>query len=196
MVWAGISHVGKTNLIIVNRNLNPQRYRDEILAPVVIPYIQANHNAISQQDNALPHTAGLTTQYLQENNINVMDWPSKSPDLSPIEQIWDLLQLDRRVRQRPAQPRILRQLEQALCNEWQNIPVNMIRWYLRSMNQRCRAVINAAGGHTRYSWTEFHFWNTPQWHVCNDFVVTCLGRAQWAMPLISRWHGYNFSKIS
>ena len=79
-----------------------------------------------------------------------MDWLSKSPDLSPIEQIWDLLQLDRRVRQRPAQPQTLHQLEQALRHEWQNIPVNMIRQYLRSMNRRCRAVINAAGGHTRY----------------------------------------------
>ena len=148
MVWAGISHVGKTNLIILNGNLNAQRYRDEILAPVVIPYIQANHNAIFQQDNARPHTARLTTQFLQANNVNVMDWPSKSPDLSPIEQIWDLL--DRRVRQRPAQPQTLRQLEQALRHEWQNIPVNMIRRYLRSMNRRCRAVINAAGGHTSY----------------------------------------------
>ena len=36
MVWAGISHVGKTNLIILNGNLNAQRYRDEILVPVVI----------------------------------------------------------------------------------------------------------------------------------------------------------------
>lgn len=148
MVWAGISHVGKTNLIILNRNLNAQRYRDEILAPVVILYIQANHNAIFQQVNARPHTARLTTQFLQANNINVMDWPSKSPDLSPIEQIWDLL--DRRVRQRPAQPQTLRQLEQALRHEWQNIPVNMIRRYLRSMYRRCRAVINSAGGHTRY----------------------------------------------
>ena len=148
MVWAGISHVGKTNLIILNGNLNAQRYRDEILAPVVIPYIQANHNAIFQQDNARPHTARLTTQFLQANNVNVMDWPFTSPDLSPIEQIWDLL--ERRVRQRPAQPQTLRQLEQALRHEWQNIPVNMIRRYLRSVNRRCRAVINAAGGHTRY----------------------------------------------
>ena len=49
MVWAGISHVAKTNHIIVNGNLNAKRYRGEILAPFVIPYIQANHNTISRK---------------------------------------------------------------------------------------------------------------------------------------------------
>ena len=64
MVWAGISNASKTNLVVINWNLNAQCYRDEILAPVVIPYINANGNAILQQDNARPHTARLTTQFL------------------------------------------------------------------------------------------------------------------------------------
>ena len=138
----------KTHLVIINGNLNAQCYRDEIQAPVVIPYVNANPNAIFQQDNARPHTARLTTQYLQANNVDVMEWPSKSPDLSPIEQVWDLL--DRRVRQRPVQPQTLRQLQHALVQEWNNIPMNVIRRYIRSMRRRGRRVIQSAGGHTRY----------------------------------------------
>ena len=57
MVWAGISNASKINLVVINGNLNAQRYRDEILAPVVIPYVNANGNAIFQQDNARPHGA-------------------------------------------------------------------------------------------------------------------------------------------
>ena len=76
--------------------------------------MNANRNAIFQQDNARPHTARLTTQYLQANNVDAMEWPSKFPDLSPIEQVWDLL--DRRVRERPVQPQ-LRQLQHALVQE-------------------------------------------------------------------------------
>ena len=63
--------------------------------------------------------------------MNVMEWSSKSPDLSPIEQVWDLH--DRRVCQRPVQPQTLRQLQQALVQEWNNIPMNVIQRYLRLM---------------------------------------------------------------
>ena len=85
MVWASINNNRKTNLVIINGNLNAKRYRDEILAPVVILYVNANPNAIFQQDSARSHTAQLTTQYLQANNVDVMEWPSKFLDLSPIE---------------------------------------------------------------------------------------------------------------
>jgi hypothetical protein len=54
-VW-GISHVGKTNLKIVVGNLNGIRYRDEILAPIVLPFIRTHHfNHVFQQDNARWH---------------------------------------------------------------------------------------------------------------------------------------------
>ena len=52
-VGGGISHVGKTNLKIVVGNLNGIRYRDEILAPIVLPFIRTHHfNHVFQQDNA------------------------------------------------------------------------------------------------------------------------------------------------
>ena len=53
MVWGDISFNSRTPLIIVNRNLTGQRYRDEILVPVVVPYFNVNRNVtIFQQDNA------------------------------------------------------------------------------------------------------------------------------------------------
>ena len=58
-------------------------------------------------------------QYLNTNNINVLPWPAKIPDLNPIEHMWD--NLDRRVRRRQNRPRNLQELENALIQEWNNI---------------------------------------------------------------------------
>ena len=149
MVWGGISHNGKTQLVTVNGTLNAQKYRDDILAPVVLPFMQADNDVtILQQDNAPPHTARASTQFLTADNVNVMEWPSMSPDLSPIEHIWD--ELDRCVRACPNQPTNLPQLLATLLQEWNNLPNNIVCRYIRSMRNRCHAVINSNGGHTRY----------------------------------------------
>lgn len=149
MVWGGISHDGKTDLVVVRGNLNAQMYRDNILAPVVIPHINRRRgHTVFQHDNARPHTARIVTQFLAANNVDVMHWPSLSPDLSPIEHIWD--ELDRRVRNRPNPLHTLVQLEQAVIQEWNNLPLRLIRRYIRSMQGRCNAVIQSRGGHTRY----------------------------------------------
>ena len=100
MLWGGISHNGKTQLVTVNGTLNAQKYRDDIHVPVGLPFMQAGNGVTTlQQDNARPHTARATTQFLTANDVNEMKWPSMSPDHSPIEHIWD--ELDRRVRARP-----------------------------------------------------------------------------------------------
>ena len=64
MVWAGISHSGKTNLIIVNGNLTALRYLNDIVRPHVIPYINGNGNLLFQQDNARPHVAHVVRDEL------------------------------------------------------------------------------------------------------------------------------------
>jgi transposase len=86
--------------------------------------------------------------YLEQNNINVLPWPSKSPDLNPIEHLWD--QLDKSLRQRRPPPQTLDQLRQMLQQEWQTIPRNNVRNLIESMPRRCRAVLAARGGHTGY----------------------------------------------
>lgn len=147
MVWAGISYTGRTDLVQIHGNLTAQRYCDEIIRPHVIPFMN-RQNVIFQHDNARPHTARLTTAFLAQNNIQVLPWPSRSPDLNPIEHLWD--ELDRRVRQRHPQPQTLPDLFLALREEYQNIPRPVIRNLILSMGRRCQAVIDSNGGHTRY----------------------------------------------
>uniref|UniRef100_A0AAZ3SRB2 Tc1-like transposase DDE domain-containing protein n=1 Tax=Oncorhynchus tshawytscha TaxID=74940 RepID=A0AAZ3SRB2_ONCTS len=44
-----------------------------------------------QHDIAWPHVAMICTQFLEAENIPVFPWPAYSPDLSPIEHVWDAL---------------------------------------------------------------------------------------------------------
>ena len=98
-------------------------------------------------DNARPHVAKICRQFLNRNNVNVLPWPAVSPDMNPIEHIWDYL--GRKVRVR-GNVHNLRDLENALIQEWNNIPNAVIRRYVRSMRGRLAGCINSRGGHTRY----------------------------------------------
>ena len=113
----------------------------DVLEPVVIPFINHRRDVIDQHDNARPHVARITMDFLQQNNVNLMEWPALSPDLSPIEHVWD--ELGRRLRRRHARPETLQQLEDAIMEEWANIPVDVLARNIHSMRRRCRAVINA-----------------------------------------------------
>jgi transposase len=74
-------------------NFTAQRYCDEILQPHVLPLMQQN-GARFQHDNARPYTARITTALLTNSNVAVLPWTSKSPDLNPIEHLWDALAKD------------------------------------------------------------------------------------------------------
>ena len=79
------------------------------------------------------------------HNVNVLQWPARSPDLSPIEHLWD--HLGRKMRERHDVNNIS-DLECALQAEW--VPLQVIRKLTCSMTCCCPAVLAVNGGHTRY----------------------------------------------
>ena len=84
LVWAGIMAHGTTDLVSVNGMLYAQKYRQDILARHVVPFIRANGGTF-QRDNARPHVALDITDHLRRNHIAEFPWPALAPDLSPIE---------------------------------------------------------------------------------------------------------------
>ena len=147
MVWGGIAHEIKSQLIIVAGNMTAVRYRDESLRPVAVPLVQ-QRNLILQQDNARPRVARVCQDFLANNYIAPLAWPPYSPDLTPIEHMWD--ELDRRVRKRRNPPATLAQLRNAFIDEWNNIPMRTVNALVNSIQRRIRAAAAARGGHTRY----------------------------------------------
>ena len=125
------------------------RNRDNVLAPYVIPFAQRHGpRFIFQDDNARAHRARVVTDYLQRRNIRTLPWLAMSPDLSPIEHVWDIL--GKRVRRCTPQPRTLGELGAALQEEWGRIPQITIRRLIGSMRRRYIACYDNRGGPTRY----------------------------------------------
>ena len=94
-------------------------------------------------DPAPAHLARATTAYLNANNVNVVKFPPKSPDLNIIENIWD--ELNRHVRRTEAIPTTLNQPRAKVLYEWNNLPQNDVQRYVTSMRRRCLAVVNSVG---------------------------------------------------
>ncbi|UYV73407.1 Transposase [Cordylochernes scorpioides] len=145
MVWGAIAYDSRSPLLRIQGTMTAQRYVDDVLRPVTFPYLQGVPNALYQQDNARPHTARISQQALQD--VQMLLWPPYSPDLSPIEHVWDII--GRRLHALP-QPRSEDELWQMVEREWRAIPQGAIRTLIDSLPRRVAACIAVRGGPTCY----------------------------------------------
>lgn len=149
MVWAGIMTGRRTDLVFPEGNLSAVSYINEVLEPVVLPLSsQIGSEFILMHDNARPHTARITTEWLDAREINVLPWPAQSPDLNPIEHAWDALQ--RSILPHLASVTTRVQLCNLLQDHWRQIPQDRFDTLISSMPRRCQSVITARGGNTIY----------------------------------------------
>jgi hypothetical protein len=93
-LWDIVPNHGRTPLVAIAGNLTGIRYRDEIVQPYVIPFIQAQANNVTfQQDNARPHVARVVRDYLTQQNVDLVGYCSKCgsmPDSFPLTSLADL----------------------------------------------------------------------------------------------------------
>ncbi|UYV84064.1 hypothetical protein LAZ67_X001034 [Cordylochernes scorpioides] len=124
MVWGAIAYDSRSPLLRIQGTMTAQRYVDDVLRP----------------DNARPRTARISQQALQD--VQMLPWPPYSPDLSPIEHVWDII--ERRLHALP-QSRSEDELWQMVEREWRAIPQDAIRTLIDSLPRRVAACIAVRG---------------------------------------------------
>ncbi|GFS90120.1 transposable element Tcb2 transposase [Trichonephila clavipes] len=103
---------------------------------------------IFMDDNAPCHRTVAAEQLLESEDIECMDWPARSPDLNPIEHVWDFL--GRCLAARTLPPVTIRELRLALQDEWAAMPQQLIDTLILSMSRRCEICLAVRGEHIPY----------------------------------------------
>lgn len=148
MLWGCFSAAGTGQLIRIRGTMNSLMYQN-ILAQNLqksVNDLAMGDDFIFQQDNDPKHTSKSTKKWFEDHDIKVLKWPSQSPDLNPIENLWQ--ELKRMVHKR--NPTNLDELEIICQEEWGKIAKDCCKRLITGYNKRLKAVIAAKGGATKY----------------------------------------------
>ncbi|KFM74756.1 Transposable element Tcb1 transposase, partial [Stegodyphus mimosarum] len=148
MLWGGIGYDTRTPLVRIAGTLNSQSYISKVLELVVLPYLQGLPTAIFQQDNARPHVAPIVQGFFVSRQIELLPWLARSPDLSPIENMWSMVA--QRLTQITSQAATPDQLWQRVEAAWSAVTQEHIQSLFESMPRRVAAVSSNNGGYSGY----------------------------------------------
>ncbi|KAG2464974.1 TCB1 transposase, partial [Polypterus senegalus] len=148
MLWGCFSAAGTGRLVRIKGKMTAAMYRDildENLLQSALD-LRLGRQFIFQQDNGPKHTAKISKEWLQDNSVNVLQWPSQSPDLNLIEHLCKDLKMavHRRF------PSNLMELERCCKEEWAKLAKDRCAKLVASYSKRLEVVIAAKGASTKY----------------------------------------------
>ena len=129
--------------------INQESYVEHTV-PEILLWIKYHPELQLMQDNASAHKATYTREILRKLGVSLIFWPAFSPDLNPIESLWDIIKnwiTYHYIMEDLKNPKTLRK---ALNEAWAAIERNQLDYLVDSMPARCEAVITANGGPTKY----------------------------------------------
>ena len=148
LIWGAISYYRKFPLVHVAGTLNAQGYISQILQQLLPRLPRATRKRlILMQDGATCHTAREVALFLANHNVQVLeDWPSNSPDLNPMENLWGYMEHKLKNRVCATNEELWEQIQSV----WDSIPLSYIQSLFDSMPKRLRAVKKKNGGTIKY----------------------------------------------
>uniref|UniRef100_A0A803KET0 Tc1-like transposase DDE domain-containing protein n=1 Tax=Xenopus tropicalis TaxID=8364 RepID=A0A803KET0_XENTR len=148
MVWGAMSAAGVGPLCFIKGRVNAASYQ-EILEHFMLPSAEklyGDEDFIFQHDLAPAHSAKTTGKWFTDHGITVLNWPANSPDLNPIENLWDIVKR----KLRDTRPNTLDELKAAIEASWASITPEQCHRLIASMPRHIEAVISAKGFPTKY----------------------------------------------
>lgn len=148
MIWGCFARNGVGFLCFIDGIMDRFRYR-EILQENLIrsaKKLGLEKKFVFQHDNDPKHTAGVVKDWLKENKIETLKWPAFSPDLNPIEHLWE--ELERRMKKN--HPSNREELKEMLLKEWNSIGVDVTEKLVDSVPNRLYECVRVRGYPTRY----------------------------------------------
>uniref|UniRef100_A0AAY5F1C5 Transposase Tc1-like domain-containing protein n=1 Tax=Electrophorus electricus TaxID=8005 RepID=A0AAY5F1C5_ELEEL len=151
-IWGMLSWHALGSLIPVDENLEAPAYLN-ILGDQVHPFMTIMYpkgDGYFQQDNTSCHGATSVCEWFEEHSseMSIMTWPPQSPDISPVEHLWD--ELEHSMCRRECPPSNLEQLREALISAWSSLTPEHYRNHIESLPRQVAAIIRAKGGPTWY----------------------------------------------
>lgn len=159
MVWGAISSLGGLELRFISTKMDGREYQ-EVLRHSLLPFLGRFRRLQLQfqQDNAGVHRSVRRRrqdpdfipmmEWFQQQSITVVDWPSRSPDLNPIENVWGIMV--RRIYAENRQYQNVNELKQAILEAWNALSQELLVVLVESMQNRIFQVIQRSGGVTDY----------------------------------------------
>ncbi len=148
-IWACFSGRSYGSCQIFTGTMTSGRYQT-ILQQHLLPYLHRHFcqrtDVIFQQDGATCHTARSVQQWLHAHNLQLLPWPAKSADLSPIENLWNVLV--RRVED--MHPRTIEELTTSINESWESLDNDLIENLVSSVPTWVAEVIHTHGYYSKY----------------------------------------------
>ena len=146
-IWGGISVIGKTRLKIFTENFEQERYKT-VLNECLIHEANAlyGNQWVLQEDNSPIHTGKAARAWKQEFVPNQIDWPSNSPDLNPIENLWAVM------KKRPLKKRFTNtnELKEVILEVWDTFDSDFLQPFCLSMDKKIRLCVKGNGKKINY----------------------------------------------
>ncbi|CDF38942.1 unnamed protein product [Chondrus crispus] len=103
---------------------------------------------VFMQDDASINRAKRTFQWFDEEEVPLLEWPAKLPDLNPIEHLWGILA--RTVYAHQRQFKDVDELLEVIMEAWDEVSEECLEKLVRSLQKRSFECVMAKGGPTKY----------------------------------------------